>query len=207
LYRDLLGRFPDFAGDNAWGTQLVQGVPRSVVVQGFVNSLEYRTRVVEGLYQSLLGRQADPYGLGNWLNFLGASHTVEQMEAGLLVSVEYSHLHAATSDQAYLAAVYHDVLGRAVDRSGRAFWSASLTFGVARADVAFAILTSDESVQSLVGRSYEQYLYRPADPGGLAFFVSQVKQGMTDQSLIVALDASDEFFSYFEPAPQLGTIT
>ncbi len=207
LYRDLLGRFPDFPGDNAWGAQLEQGVQRSAVVQGFVNSLEYRARVVEGLYQSLLGRQAEPYGLSNWLNFLGANHTVEQMEAGLLASAEYSQLHAATSDHAFLVATYHDVLGRAVDPSGLAFWSASLTFGVARADVAFAILSSDERVQSLVRRSYEQYMYRPADPAGLAFFVSQVKQGLTDQSLIAVLDASDEFFSYFQPTPQPGTIT
>src|SRR5262249_5720877 len=63
LYFDLLGRLPDTAGGQAAIAFLEQGGSRIALINGFLQSLEYRTLVAQSLYQRFLGRQADTVGL------------------------------------------------------------------------------------------------------------------------------------------------
>ena len=61
LYRDVLKREPDQGGLAAWSAPLDSDqASRAQVAQGFVNSAEYHTDVVQGFYNSLLHRAADP---------------------------------------------------------------------------------------------------------------------------------------------------
>jgi uncharacterized delta-60 repeat protein len=55
-YQETLGRPVDASGLATWTAALAGGATRTQVVLGITASLEYRTRVVDGLYASLLGR-------------------------------------------------------------------------------------------------------------------------------------------------------
>jgi large repetitive protein len=103
---------------------------------------------------------------------------------------------AGTPTQYYVAEVYGDVLGRAVDGGGLQYWSNLLDRGAPRASVTNALLSSDEYLANFViGPAYAKYLGRAADPAGVQYWISQMHRGLTDQGLVAALASSPEFFS------------
>src|SRR5262245_24888498 len=59
LYRLILGREPEAAGQDDWTARLQAGTSRVDVVDGFLKSPEYTTNLVEGYYATLLGRPAE----------------------------------------------------------------------------------------------------------------------------------------------------
>jgi Domain of unknown function (DUF4214) len=70
-YQQLLGRAPDAAGISYWNFLLNFGVPRSFVLNGFITSPEYNTRVAHRvtanlLYLTLLQRTGEPAGIHFW---------------------------------------------------------------------------------------------------------------------------------------------
>jgi hypothetical protein len=58
------------------------------------------------------------------------------------------------------------------------------------------IFLSDEYQHLRVNNLYEQLLDRPADPAGLASFAAELAQGVTDESIIAQVVASDEYFEH-----------
>ena len=210
LYEQLLARPADAGGLSGWVTLLTQTekVPGTVfqqtdntktvpgtfsVVAAIEQSQEYRTRLVDNLYATLLARPADPAGEAGFVQALGSGTTIEQVKAIMLGSPEYFQ-RAGSSNLAFLQALYHTVLNRALDPAGQSGWSAALA-REDRATVAAQLLASPEAEQDLVAAGYLQYLHRPADPAGLAGWLTHLQQGMSDQTLTANLLGSDEFFN------------
>jgi len=201
-YLDLLHRHVDPSGMLYFSGALDQGASRAQVVQGIQNSPEYRTDEVEGLYEAYLGRAADPTGLSNALNLLlntpfvlGSQDAFLQLKADILGSAEYFQNHGGGTNAGFLAAIYHDVLGRNIDSGGAATFTAALASGVSRTLVAKAILSSVEAEQVLVANDYSAFLGRAADPLGMNVFVGHLQQGGLSQDIVLAMVASDEYFS------------
>src|SRR5262249_39986937 len=67
LYRDVLGRAPDTAGQNFWVQQLQQGSSRQDVATAFLTSAENFNLVVESDYVNLLHRASDASGKQFWV--------------------------------------------------------------------------------------------------------------------------------------------
>lgn len=161
-YRDLLGREADLGGLTFFSKALNQGTSNRVqVVLNIEQSLEYRTDEVQSLYQELLHRPGEATGVGLFTTFLGAGGTVEQVAAIMAGSPEYYLNRGGGTSDGFLDALYGDVLGRAVDPAGRAFFDSLLAQGTNRTLVAFSLLSSTEYRQDLVQRIYQQYLHRP----------------------------------------------
>ena len=59
------------------------------VASDLINSTEFRTNLINSLYQSILGRSADQAGLASWLGFFASGGTVEQMKAQFYGSDEF----------------------------------------------------------------------------------------------------------------------
>jgi hypothetical protein len=126
---------------------------------------------------------------------LAAGGTVEQARAAILGSAEYFLNRAGGTNDSFLASIYQDVLGRSVDPSGQANWSAQLAAGIPRTAVAMAIVSSAEAGQGLVQGYYRQFLHRDADSTGLNSFVAALQHGVRDEQIIAILVGSDEYFS------------
>jgi virginiamycin B lyase len=193
VYEVLLGRGLDPLGAKAWRSQLDQGVSREVVVQQIEGSTEYRTDLIENLYTSLLGRKAEPQGLTAWLYVLGAGASSDQLRAGILASDEYYRRHGGQPD-GFLAAIYHDTLGRAPDPFGMTAFTADLRV-VTRQQVAAAILDSPEYHQDRIQALYHTLLHRDPDAAGLTSWTSLLRQGIPDEDLLARMLASKEFFA------------
>jgi hypothetical protein len=192
LYQDILGRASDASGRALFVGQLQSGATRASVAQALLNSREYLGRVVDGMYLDYLNRNADAAGREYWVNQLAAGKSQESVAAGLLSSAEYSLLHA--SNEAFVAALYQDVLGRIADAGGQAHFVSRLQSGASRGDVIGDLLASEERSRLLVQAAYSQALDRTADAAGLNSFASQLRSGqLTITSLQANLYGSDEF--------------
>jgi Domain of unknown function (DUF4214) len=134
-------------------------------------------------------------GLNNWgtwvVNFLtdvteapgngGTQGTAGQIQIGVSAS------------QQFVAQLYVDLLGRQVDPSGLASWSAQVDAGVAREQGALAIETSREYLSLVVNDAYRTLLGRDADASGLNNFVNFLAAGGRPDEVQQALINSPEY--------------
>jgi hypothetical protein len=195
LYNDLLHRQADPGGLAAWSDFLNNGGSRTQVVLGIESSPEYLGDQVDAVYSQLLHRSADPAGRNAFVNFLENGGTIEQMEAMVAGSPEYFQVRSGGTNDGFLDALYQDVLGRAVDASGRAAWDQVLASGLSRTQVAAGIFSSPEYANDLVNNYYTTYLRRQADPAGLNGWVGQLLGGVKDQQVLAGILASAEYFT------------
>lgn len=86
---------------------------------------------VQALYVGYLGRAADQAGLDFWTNAITAgTSTIESVALGFTLSQEYTSKYEGLSNEELAAAIYENVLGRAADADGLAFWVGELEKGV-----------------------------------------------------------------------------
>jgi hypothetical protein len=98
--------------------------------------------------------------------------------------------------EAYVIAVYLDVLGRVPDAAGLAYWAGLLDGGTAISSVAQAIGHSNEYYASFVIEpAYLKLLARTADNSGVTYWTQLMQNGLTDQELEAGFIASDEFYA------------
>lgn len=79
---------------------------------------------VEKAYLAYFGRPADVDGLNYWMG-----QTVAAMNAGFAASAEYQALYAGMSNSQVVEQVYQNLLGRASDAAGKAYWVNALNSG------------------------------------------------------------------------------
>jgi len=98
LYTCCLDREPDAAGLNDWSTALANGAKGSEVASGFIFSQEYKnkdasdTQYVLMLYKTMLGREADTYGVTDWVLRLRNGASREAVYNGFIGSAEFANL-------------------------------------------------------------------------------------------------------------------
>jgi hypothetical protein len=193
LYLDLFNRDADPAGLTAWTGQLDNGALTSDVVLQLEASQEYRTQMVQSLYARYLGRSADISGLQQFVQFLGQGGSADEITAELLDSQEYFQNRSGGNNAMFVTALYHDVLGRAVDATAVQYFQQPLSNGVPRDAVVRALLSSTEATQNQVDFLYQRFLFRRPDASGLSQFAQALQQGTPSEDIIAAVAGSDEY--------------
>ncbi len=89
LYRDVLGRPIDAAGETAYTLLLATGTSRAAVALSVVTSVERASIVVQGYYRDFLGRDADSVGFNFFVPALVFGGRQEQVVAIIVGSAEY----------------------------------------------------------------------------------------------------------------------
>ncbi len=205
LFVDTLGRPVDATGLSFYTNQLdnvMTGV-LPTVMNFFVTAPEYQFRLVNlpgsgvgsGFFERYLGRPAGPGEDIFWVTQLRAGTTDEQVIAGFVGSDEYFNRQSkgGGNNTQFVTSAFQDIFGRAPDAGGLTFYVGQLNSGAAkRTDVAMALLTSDEARNNLIDQDFRTYLNRPSGPGDRAFWLDQIKQGTTDEQLIVRIGGSFE---------------
>lgn len=98
LYTCCLDREADENGLNDWANALANGATGSEVAAGFVFSQEYKnkdasdTQYVLMLYKTMLGREADTYGVTDWVLRLRNGASREAVYNGFIGSTEFANL-------------------------------------------------------------------------------------------------------------------
>lgn len=100
------------------------------------------------MYRAAFGRYPDRAGQAWWSRALVARHLdVRTLAAAFAASEEFrARYGAAPSDGQLVVALYRNVLDRAPDPAGRAYWLAQLAAGLARPDLLALFAESPENV-------------------------------------------------------------
>jgi hypothetical protein len=200
VYRDLLGRDPDPGGMTHFSSIIdMSQATRNVVAQTIQSSQEGRTRQVQSLFQTFLGRQADSVGMDLSTRWLGMGGSFFQLESAIAGSQEYFQ-RAGGTNNGLLTAVYRDALSRAVDSVGQSLGSQALAGGTSRTALADVVFTSQEGFQHLTQSFYNQFLRRAADSIGLNATTTALQQRVQQQQQ--AMNLTEEQREH--PAPPAG---
>ena len=193
IYEVLLNR-PTDAAVATYVNHLNSGISPTNVVLAIEGTTEYRTDLLQSLYQRYLDRQADAGGLQYFLNQLANGSTVEQVETALVSSPEYYQLHGSNNGN-FLQALYQDGLGRQPDTAGLDYFTVELATGVTRATVVAQVFGSGEFQQDLIGPEFQGVLGREATAADLGYFQGLLQTGTSDQSLLAILPGSPEAYN------------
>lgn len=115
------------------------------------------------LYQAALDRAPDQLGIGFWMHQLDVGASLKAVADAFVSSAEFRSLYGAAPTNAEIVAkFYANILDRAPDATGAAFWTEALDSGKATlADVLVAFSESGEHVASLVGTLQHGIGYLP----------------------------------------------
>ncbi len=193
-FEDILGRDADPAAEAHFTSLLQQGVSRSTLTVLLTHSDEYYDNRIQQAYQDYLGRGADAGGLNFWRSLMRSGLTDEQLEAAFIGSAEFYN-HSGNSDRAWVDEMYFDLLGRAPDAAGEAYWTNVLAHGGNRSQVAAGFAASTEREGQTVRNDYLTFLGRQPGQAEVDGWVNAFHQGVSNEQVVAGFVASDEYFS------------
>ena len=167
LYQTLLGRPADPSGLASWVAQLAGGATRYDVARLIEWSPEALATKVARWYQTDLGRTAslatlkNDVGVRSWAAMLSSCVADNAVRAQILGSNE-AVAHFGGTSTSFVNGLYQDLLGRAADSAGLAYWSGLIANGAAPSNVVAAIEASIEAAQTKVAGWYQADLGRTA---------------------------------------------
>jgi hypothetical protein len=176
-----------------WAARLDAGATPASFATALLHSAEYYGGVVGGVYQKYLGRASDSAGLSYWVGQLQQGMTDEQLEAAFAGASEF-YQHAGGTDAGWVSAMYLDILGRAADAGGLAYWTGQLSQGASRAAVAQGFASSVERETQRINDDYFTDLGRAADAAGQSYWVNAFENGKHNEDVIAGFLASREYY-------------
>jgi SpoIID/LytB domain protein len=160
-YRRIVGR-PPTADEARRGAEVVRAGSRHDLADRLVRSDGFAGTLVDDLYRRALGREADADGRSYWVRTMADGLKYELVGTLFYGSPEFVKLSGGT-DEAFVEALYHNILGRGSDAAGRRYWLDQLASGRARPDdVANAFYRSIESRRDRSRALHQVVLGAPA---------------------------------------------
>ncbi len=218
LYFGVFGTAADAAGLASWSGVLNQGAQTrgQVALSFFQMQLPQASGFnVIAAYISVLGRDPDYSGYLYWTSLfrsgvLAPPSCVAGIAAYLtpcsqmamlnsfMNSVEFQTRFSSTDNTSFVRVVYQNVLGRAPDPGGLAFWVQGLNAGLPRSHLMQDFINSPEFLASFgsriqTGMAYCAILLRTATPAETQSWVNFLSGGGTVDSMISSLISSPEF--------------
>jgi hypothetical protein len=112
------------------------------------------------LYQAAFDRTPDMGGLGFWINSLDQGASLTQAASFFVVSPEFTGRYGNLDNQQFATQLYENVLHRAPDASGLAFWQGQLDQGtMSRAQVLVGFSESPENQADVIGQIQDGFQY------------------------------------------------
>ena len=96
----------------------------------------------------------------------------------------------------FVTQAYQDLLGRAPDSTGKAYWVSLIAGGAPRSSIATQLTHSAEYYGTIITPAYQQFLGRTPDASGLSYWTVRMQQGLTDEQLQAGFIASPEFYQH-----------
>ena len=130
-YGDVLGRKPTSGELTAARQALEAGLftPGALVATLIEEPGALHAQPVARLYLAALGRLPDRNGLQYWTRRHESGTSIVRLAQQFLVSSEFARRYGTPTDDAYVALLYRNVLGRDGDPSGADYWSRRLADG------------------------------------------------------------------------------
>ncbi|OYV88561.1 MAG: hypothetical protein B7Z73_08310, partial [Planctomycetia bacterium 21-64-5] len=127
-------------------------------------------------------------------SFQGSDSFAYQVTNGVAVS-NVATVTITSEQAAIIEKLYQQVLGRAPDAGGLAYWTQQVDAGQPYGTVAQGIFESDERLDPIIEGYYQQFLLRPADAAGLAYWDQVWKASGGPEQVIGGMITSPEFYA------------
>ena len=191
LHDTFMGAMPSPDQYRQWlATAEGQGLRAAAV--GMARSEAYSGRIVDDLYERVLGRPADAEGKAYWLDVLASGVRIETVGISFYGSREYYQDMGGA--EPFVRALYENLLHREADQRGLDYWVGMLQSGRARpADVASGFYVSPESRLDRATRVFESILGRRPSGTEQQDWAARL-QKIDDVLVAVELSLSDEFY-------------
>lgn len=136
-------------GVNEW----VTNVERLAFTDGFVGlDIKGDAGMAYRIYQAAFNRAPDTGGLGFWINAMDNGMGLEEVSANFIGSVEFQATYGGLNNSQFVTQIYQNVLHRAPDPGGLAFWQNQLDSGTwSRATVLTGFSESNENQANVIG--------------------------------------------------------
>ncbi len=148
MYQNVLLRTPDTGGRAYFLNRLDQGLAtRTNIAETFLTSAEVQDipTGLAGIYQAVLGRQPDLFGLQSWAGVIHSGATLTQVAQQMSKSTEFAQKYAGiTSSSSLIDMIYQNALGRTADAAGLAYWQGIYNATGDLGGVATSVALSDE---------------------------------------------------------------
>ena len=199
-FRDLAGR--EAAADelNSWIGAL-GAIGRGQMIDNLLTSPAYQggAAAVARLYFAYFLRVPDYGGLQFWIGQYNAGATLESISAQFAASAEFGTRYGALTNQQFVTLVYGNVLGRAPDASGLAYWTGQLASGARdRGSVMLGFSESPEYRTTIGNEAYVTLVFagmlrRAPASAGFNAWVSSLDGGNPRVNLVNAVLGSAEY--------------
>jgi hypothetical protein len=194
LFSDVLHRPIDQGSLDLYFPRLAANqLTNAAAALSVLQSVEYRTQLVQGFYTALLHRPPTPAELTAALAQLSAGATDEQIEAAILGSPEYFATRGGGTNAAFLAALYGDVLGRPPTPAEQTQFDTALAHGTTPGAFALQVLTSAEARARMVRAEFQAFLGRPPTEAELNAALARLAAGATDEQVAADILGSAEY--------------
>jgi hypothetical protein len=207
VYHDLLNLTPTGADSRTWTTLLLRGESREVVVafeEGDPDHPLPTQGLVTSIYKAYLNRAPSASELGSGVGALESGETDEQFAAAVLGSPEFFSDAGGTATT-FVNGLYNCLLGRSPLPSELNNELNQLAGGKSDADIATAVLATNEYRTDLVNSWYLRFL-RHSPGSSASFYINALGAGKTDEQVIAAFLGSLDYWHLFNPAT-LGKVT
>ncbi len=158
------------------------------------------------LYQSALNRTPDSGGLGFWMDVLDRHASLREIAAGFISSPEFTSTYGNdSSPEAFVNKIYTNILHRAPDADGAAYWVDVMKKGSKREEVLAFISESAENI-SRVNATLNQGI--EFTPMPVASAASGLWEGSTadGRKLVSVILDNGVFWSLYSPPGQSGNV-
>jgi uncharacterized delta-60 repeat protein len=206
-YRDFLDREGDDAGRDFWVSGLGTRHTRGQVIESFLASDEFQGTIapVARLYFAYFLRVPDFSGLHFWTTFHRGGASLDEISGYFAQSGEFQSTYGSLDNGQFVNLVYQNVLARAPDPGGYAFWKGQLDSGAMTRGQVMAGFSESEEHRSLsfsevfVTMAYTGMLQRNVDAPGFSFWVGYLDAGNPPLALIDGILLSQEYHDRFLP--------
>jgi secreted trypsin-like serine protease len=130
-YKDLYNRAPSASELNSAISALTNSQTPSAWLSSQIQGTTYqaRTAAVTRLYRAFFLRDPDTSGLTYWWKKINGGTGLSSIASVFSQSSEFNNRYGSLNNGQYVDLVYQNVLGRAPDASGRAYWKGQLDNG------------------------------------------------------------------------------
>ncbi len=186
------------SGNDGWGvntfatTQSIQALARQVFL------IDERQALLDGWSLVLASPAAAPVtgkSAGLASDLLGANPSTRTARTAAATGV----VNSLDGRRAAAADVFQQAFGRAIDPSGRAYWSNKLVT-ISRPEMLSRVTGSSEfyrkaggTTPTFVDAVYQSVLGRTADPSGRAYWIKRLNNGRSVEGVARSLVASTEY--------------
>ena len=112
------------------------------------------------LYQAAFGRTPDPRGLGYWIEAARGGVPLDSIAQSFIDSTEFKALYGSdVTPEQFVTAAYQNILHRAPEPDGYAWWVGAIRNGVSRSQALLGFADSGENYQALLPSMVNGYDY------------------------------------------------